>query len=111
MATATALFVERDPTYVNIVRKLRGTMTREEWDHAGHRQAAIDAAAKMALAHIRQSDTTAEPVSPCPVTLYCNPTNGAVVIADISRPPATTPVWITKEGRNRTIPPPLKGTV
>jgi hypothetical protein len=107
-----ALFVERDTQYVARTRKLRGTMTREEWHHPGHRQAAITAAAKMALAHIKQSEATAEPIAPVPVILYCSPTSGAVIVADIGsgRSPGT-PIYITSTGDNLIIPPPIEHAV
>ncbi len=103
-----ALFVERDIQYVARTRKLRGTMTREEWRHPGHRQAAITAATKMALAHIKQSDATAEPIAPLPVVLYCDSKSGAVFLVDIGsgRAPGT-PIWIKPDGENLFIPPRL----
>jgi hypothetical protein len=109
----TALFVERDARYVPTVRKLRGTMTREEWDHPGHRQAAISAAWQHALAHIKQSDATAEFVSALPVTLFVSPLSGKVVIADIGsgRGAGHAPIWITASGQNRLLPPALEHLV
>lgn len=100
----TALFIERDASYVPMVRKLRGTMARQEWDHPGYRAAALKRAWDFALAHIKQSDPTAEFLCPLPVTLYCAPVTGAVIVADISRD-GVTPTWITATGDLRIVPP------
>lgn len=107
----TALFIERDASYVNVVRKLRGTMTREEWEHPGYRQAALDAAWTKALAGIREWDASASLVSPLPVTLYLSPVTGAVLVADIRRT-ANQPIWISATGANHLIPPVMpSGTI
>lgn len=108
--TKTALFIERDATYVTIVRKLRGTMTREEWDQPAFRQAQITAHWQKALADIREWDATAEFITPLPVTLYVSPVTGAVTVADIGRE-SGKPIWITPLGMNLLAAPDLTHTV
>lgn len=88
--------VERDPTWVLLVRPLRGTMSREEWQVPAHRQAAIDRAWKAAEAGKRADEEFLE--TPLPATLYCDPATGAVRFADIRQPRDLLPYWIDPKG-------------
>lgn len=106
----TQLFVERDPSYVVICRKLRGSMAREEWDRPVHRAASIRRSVEKGVKDMRADYPTAEAYSPLPVTVYLDPIDAHVVIADIRRTPET-PIWITSMGINVLVPPNLTGLI
>ncbi len=80
-APSTALYVERDPSYLLVRRRMIGTMARPEWDSPALRQAAIDRYWGLARAAIRVEDE--ELVSAALVTLYCHPISGEVEFADL----------------------------
>ena len=92
----TALYVERDPSYLLVRRRMLGTMTRAEWDSPALRQAALDRCWAMAERAIRSEDE--ELVSACPVALYCHPTSGAVAYANLN-PTGRRPQWVDSIGR------------
>lgn len=97
----TALYVERDPSYLIVRRRLIGTMTRAEWDHPALRQAALDTWWERGIKAIRVEDE--EFVTYCPVTLYCDPFTGEVGFADLGH--GRVHQWISSTGEPL-IPPP-----
>lgn len=92
----TALYVERDPSYLLVRRRLLGTMTRAEWDSPAQRQAALERWWARAKQAIRVEDE--EFVTECPVVLYRHPIDGTVHYADIREQPHHPPKLITPTG-------------
>lgn len=98
----TALYVERDPSYLLVRRRMVGTMTRAEWDSPALRQAALDRCWTMAERAIRSEDE--ELVSANLVALYCDPVSGEVVCANVNPGPGHAQ-WIDPLGRPMTMLP------
>lgn len=55
---STALFVQRDTTHHPVLRRLRGSCTREEWDVPAWRQAAIARTGQQAIEQLRAEGLT-----------------------------------------------------
>lgn len=104
--TRAALFVERDPEYVLVERKIRHHCTREEWANPVYRQAAISEAWRLADNIRSEGDYL---ITPSPVTLYCEPMTGGVVCADVQTPQDGGPKWIDAQGTKLLGPPQLVG--
>lgn len=102
--TRAALFVERDPEYVLVERKIRHHCTRDEWNTQAYRQAAIATAWRLADNIRSEGDYL---VTPSPVTLYREPFSGAIVCADIQTPQDDGPRWIDAQGVKLLAPPSL----
>ena len=93
----TAIYVERDPSYLLVRRRMVGTMTRAEWDSPALFQAALDRWWALAKRAIRVEDE--EFVTEQPVTVYRQPGTGRVVFADIRMERRGPPSLITPDGR------------
>lgn len=66
-AGSLAIYVERDRRYVAVIRRIRGSCPREEWDHPAHRRAAIDRAWEAAERALRLEGY--ELLTPAPVVV------------------------------------------
>lgn len=96
----TALFVQRDTSYHLVRRRLRGSMTRDQWDNPSWRSAAIETAWSAAIEAVRADEL--EFVMPSPVTLFFS--GDALYCADV-RLPGGAPQYIYPDGRSMTNPP------
>lgn len=105
----TALLVERDAARVLVIRHLRGACTAEEWAHPAWRRAAIDRCWALAAERIRRQGDYVF-VSPMPVTLWCRPTDGAVVYADAGDPKRGSR-WLWPDGEDILVAPDTTGLV
>jgi hypothetical protein len=99
----TALFVQRDTSYHLVRRRLRGTMTRDQWDNPQWRRAAIEATWQGAIAAVR--DDNQEFVMPAPVTLFY--AGNSLLCADIRLSPSAPPKYIRPDGRPMVLAPVL----
>jgi hypothetical protein len=98
-----ATFVQEDPTYLHVSRKMRGTCTREQWRDHVYRQEALDRWWKVAIEGLRSRGY--DFVVERPVTLYRSPRSGAVLYADIRQTIAGAPHLIWPDGKACLLPP------
>ena len=105
--TRPLLYVERDPSYVLVRRRMIGTMTRAEWDAPQHRETAIRAAWLKAIDGLRGDGEHF--VVEAPVVLYRHPTAGTVVAADVTPMGARRQIISSTGARLADIPPPPLG--
>lgn len=91
-----ALFIQQDSQRVYKRRRIKHSCTLEEWLSPAHRAAKIHEAWRLAAQNIRSEGF--ELVTPCPVTLYRDPTTGTVVFADIKNPTDKASLFIDRLG-------------
>ncbi len=101
----TALFVQRDTAYHLVCRTIRGSMTREQWDHPAWQRDAIGRAWAAAPQAIRASDEHLDLVTPAPVTLFY--AGGGLLCADTRLGPKAPHRYIHPDGRKMQIAPVL----
>jgi hypothetical protein len=96
-------FVQADPTYLHVSRKMRGVCSKAQWRDPVYRQEALDRWWRVAIDGLRSRGY--EFVVERPVTLYRSPTTGAVLYADIRQSVAGSPELIWPDGKPCLLPP------